>query len=306
MKIYGEIDGMSFRSWPQENIISPTEAGYLRLYEDYYSRHMATRKQVRYVDGFASSHRVVDKWELDALTKTYKNGTFLGNSKTEFGYYRTANPAVVISKLMLMARNRTLLPMHSYSPESSMLAGESSIKAVTSRLDMKPGESLYMATNFSGLGGIHGHAVVRTLPLWMGTAVSGSKPLAAQEVHKESTQSAAPAAAAKKARICALLSGQGAQSAGMMKALYESNADIRKIMDRGEEIFRASRGYSILEMMFGSNEALHSTENTQVAIFLSSASVFAALAAKGFQPRSLHRPQRGRILCPLLRRTPFL
>jgi hypothetical protein len=59
----------------------------------------------------------------------------------------------------------------------------------------------------------------------------------------------------------------------MMKALLISNSEIKGMMDRGEEIFRAARGYSILDNDVGSNDALNSTENTQVAIFLSSASL---------------------------------
>ena len=283
MKIYGEIEGMAFKSFPQENMISPTEPGFLRTYRDYYSRYNVPRRQVNYIDGFASSHRTVDGWELKALNQTYRNGTFLGNSKTELGYYRGANPALVISKLMLMAKNRTLLKSHSYSAETSMLNDESNMKAVTSEIKLKSSDSLYMGANFSGMGGIHGHAIVRTLPLWMEAAAAEPVP-AGTTVQQMTPKSVAAPAAAKGGRICALLSGQGAQSSGMMKALYDSSVEIRKMMDRGEEIFRAERGYSILEMMFGSNDALNSTENTQVAIFISSASIFSVLKSKGFAP----------------------
>ena len=40
-------------------------------------------------------------------------------------------------------------------------------------------------------------------------------------------------------------------------------------------------------MMFGDDAAINSTENTQPAIFLSSAAVYDALAEKGFAPQSM-------------------
>ena len=55
-------------------------------------------------------------------------------------------------------------------------------------------------------------------------------------------------------------------------------------MDRGEEIFVEQRGYSLLDMMFGEDDRLNLTENTQPAVFLSSAALFDRLHAKGFEP----------------------
>ena len=85
-------------------------------------------------------------------------------------------------------------------------------------------------------------------------------------------------------KIVALLSGQGAQYSGMMKELYDSFDIIRSILDSGERIFKESRGYSLLEIMFGDNDSLNSTENTQPAVFISSASIFQYLKEKGFIP----------------------
>jgi acyl transferase domain-containing protein len=82
-----------------------------------------------------------------------------------------------------------------------------------------------------------------------------------------------------------LLSGQGAQQSGMMKELYKCNSIIRDTLDRGEGIFRAARGYSILDIMFRESSAINSTENTQPAVFLSSAALYNVLSADGFNPR---------------------
>ena len=74
----------------------------------------------------------------------------------------------------------------------------------------------------------------------------------------------------KKLRMVALLSGQGAQRPGMMKELYEADAHIREVLEKGEKIFKTQRGYSLLDMMFKEDDKLNSTQNTQPAVFLSS------------------------------------
>ncbi len=85
-------------------------------------------------------------------------------------------------------------------------------------------------------------------------------------------------------KMVALLSGQGAQSPGMMKALFDHDPDIRNTMKRGEEIFVQARGYSLLELMFWEDQRLNLTENTQPAVFLSSAALFDRLGSDGFNP----------------------
>ena len=287
MKIYGELTGFSFRSFPCENMIAPTEPGFLRTFNDMYSSAPVAPSQIRYVDGFASSNKIVDKWELTALNSEFGKNTVLGNAKPELGYYRAANPAVVIARLALMAHNRVIPKLHSYSKENSMMDGSAHIVAAIDQISVANHGQMFLAANFSGLGGIHGHAVVRTLPGWLEKSASGTA--------TSSVYSAAPAAktverisaASGRVKICALLSGQGAQSPGMMKTLYASNACVKNIFDKGEAIFKSVRGYSLLDMMFGNDPALNSTENTQPAIFLSSAAVYAALAEKGFVPDSM-------------------
>jgi malonyl CoA-acyl carrier protein transacylase len=55
-------------------------------------------------------------------------------------------------------------------------------------------------------------------------------------------------------------------------------------MDRGNQIFQDMRGYSLLDIMFGKSPLLNLTENTQPAVFLSSAAIYTDLADRGFSP----------------------
>ena len=90
--------------------------------------------------------------------------------------------------------------------------------------------------------------------------------------------------AATKQRVVALLSGQGAQHPGMMKELYDGEPEIKAVMDRGERLFQSARGTSLLDLMFGHDEALNLTENTQPAVFLSTAAIYDYLKTRGFAP----------------------
>jgi acyl transferase domain-containing protein/acyl carrier protein/NAD(P)H-dependent flavin oxidoreductase YrpB (nitropropane dioxygenase family)/NADP-dependent 3-hydroxy acid dehydrogenase YdfG len=92
------------------------------------------------------------------------------------------------------------------------------------------------------------------------------------------------ASAPSKERVVALLSGQGAQSAGMMKELYDAEPQVKSLMDRGEALFRKVRGHSLLDLMFGDDSRLNLTENTQPAVFLSTAAIYDVLKSLGFNP----------------------
>ncbi len=61
--------------------------------------------------------------------------------------------------------------------------------------------------------------------------------------------------------------GQGAQFVGMGKDLYDSNAEVREMMERANEIL----GFRITDLMFaGTDEDLKKTSVTQPAIFIHS------------------------------------
>ena len=73
--------------------------------------------------------------------------------------------------------------------------------------------------------------------------------------------------------------GQGAQFTGMGKDLYESNAQVKALFDRANQIL----GFQITDIMFGGTvDELKQTNVTQPAIFLHS--VAAAISNSSFAP----------------------
>lgn len=102
--------------------------------------------------------------------------------------------------------------------------------------------------------------------------LSGEKPKAVSPIQKKTN------------KIIALLSGQGSQFNGMMKELYGSIEEVRLLMDKAEAVFTTIRGYSLLEIMFADDDRKNLTENTQPAVFLSTAAIFSYLKTRGFIP----------------------
>lgn len=75
-----------------------------------------------------------------------------------------------------------------------------------------------------------------------------------------------------------LFPGQGAQKVGMGKDIYDQYEVARKIYDRAEEF----SGMPIKQMCFeGPEELLNKTENTQMAIFITSLAELEVLKQKG-------------------------
>ena len=71
--------------------------------------------------------------------------------------------------------------------------------------------------------------------------------------------------------ISVVFPGQGSQSVGMTKELYENFSYVRDLFKQADDVL----GYSISKIILeGSKEDLNLTENTQPAIFLSSYSIF--------------------------------
>lgn len=78
-------------------------------------------------------------------------------------------------------------------------------------------------------------------------------------------------------KIAFLFAGQGAQSVGMGKDLYDNNAAAKAVFDMGEELRPGS-----LKMCFeGPGEELTQTENTQPCLFLTDLACAKALESAG-------------------------
>ena len=81
-----------------------------------------------------------------------------------------------------------------------------------------------------------------------------------------------------KTKRAFLFPGQGAQKVGMGKEIYDQYDVARKIYDQAEEI----SGMPIKQMCFeGPEELLNKTENTQMAIFITSLAELEVLKQKG-------------------------
>ena len=91
-------------------------------------------------------------------------------------------------------------------------------------------------------------------------------------------------------RVAFIYTGQGSQWVGMGKALYESEPVARAVMDRCEAVFQKVRGASLLDVMFGRNEANEDLGNTaweQPALYTLECAIAALWSSVGVRPSAV-------------------
>ncbi|MBM7313485.1 MULTISPECIES: ACP S-malonyltransferase [Streptococcus] len=77
-----------------------------------------------------------------------------------------------------------------------------------------------------------------------------------------------------------LFAGQGAQTVGMARDLYEYSLIVRETFDQASQIL----GYDIRDLIDNQEDKLHQTRYTQPAILTTSLAIYRLLAEKGIQP----------------------
>ena len=91
-------------------------------------------------------------------------------------------------------------------------------------------------------------------------------------------------------RVAFLYTGQGSQWAGMGKALYETEPVARAVMDECERVVREERGVSLLDVMFGQDEASGELGNTaweQPALYTLECALTALWKSVGVRPSAV-------------------
>ncbi|MGM5693382.1 ACP S-malonyltransferase [Streptococcus suis] len=77
-----------------------------------------------------------------------------------------------------------------------------------------------------------------------------------------------------------LFAGQGAQTVGMARDLYEYSPIVRETFDQASQIL----GYDIRDLIDNQEDKLHQTRYTQPAILTTSLAIYRLLAEKGIKP----------------------
>ena len=287
MDILGEINESTVRSSVPDHLLSPSGPVFASTIDETYQKSGIRKKDIDYLDIFAFSNVFGDRVEKQVVEKCFDHEVYCGNTKPQFGYFKAANPAVAMAKLMLMNQKGKILPNFNYDSEHSIMKESKVLQVAQQMVGKLKNQPFRFAANVNGIGGNHCHMIMSTLPNILGEKREASVVefnAASEDDIVMKDQAYSSDKKGKKLKIVALLSGQGAQRSRMMKDLFEKDAHIRKIMEKGEKIFVEQRNYSLLDMMFGTDDDINLTHNTQAAVFLSSAAIYSRLAREGFSP----------------------
>ena len=81
-------------------------------------------------------------------------------------------------------------------------------------------------------------------------------------------------------KIAFVFPGQGAQTVGMGKDVYEHSEIAKEIFDKASEAV----GLDLKALCFEENENIHITEFTQVCLLTTSVAIMEVLRARGVKP----------------------
>ncbi len=297
MEILGEINECSVRSSVPDHLLAPSGLTFASTIDETYQKSGIRKQDINHIDMFAFSNVFGDIVEKQVIEQCFDHEMSCGNIKPQFGYFKAANPAVAMAKLMLMNKNGKMLPNFNYDEKHSTIKDSKVLKPAQQVIIKQKNQPFKFASNVNGIGGNHCHMIMSTLPNSLQenqeeatdtdtdtdtNSISTTNQTGDNMVLKDHSYSNDNQG--KKLKMVALLSGQGAQRDCMMKDLFAKDAHIRDIMEKGEKIFVEQRGYSLLGIMFGSDDAINSTQNTQPAVFLASAAIYSRLSKEGFSP----------------------
>ena len=281
MKVLAEVNDFTITAKNSDTMLTtPDRTAYQNTIDQFYERNAIVPSQVSFMEVYGAGNVLFDMMEQQVVENRFSNSIYFGNIKSGFGYLKSAHPAAVLLKLVMMNNNKKILPNY-LEQKNSIVSNGSVMKFNNEAVTINSDNNRNFAANIFGIGGNHGHFVVSNIPFFLEENLklkTQNLKLQSQNQIPETQNSQLPTLTA------ALLSGQGSQYVGMMKELYETEEIFRTIIDRGERIFIESKGYSIKDIMFGNEEQLIRTGNTQPAIFLATAAIFDYLKSKGFTP----------------------
>ncbi len=272
--VYGELKGLGIGSSAPENILSPSNRMFFKVIDDTFAHASVKKREVLYIDVTGFSNVVLDLIEKQAIETSFHKPIYFNNIKGQVGYFKSANPAVVLSKLVLMMKCRTLPANTNYDAETTMIEKDSVMRPLLSNLQEKIKPDFNLCANVNGIGGNHAHMILGLLPavLRKKSAIFAKDIQATSEKKQETTIKSA-----------LLLTWPMAISQDFFSHLYHRYRPIKSVIDQGDKHFSTIKGYSIRECIIRDLKKLKQ-HDADVAQFLMMTAIFACYKKKGYQP----------------------